>query len=53
LAFNIVRFGEDSEQLPTSSTCFGKLYLPEYKVKEKMKRKLELAIQNAKGFGVV
>lgn len=53
LTFNIVRMGNDSEQLPTSSTCFGKLYLPEYKDKEKMKRKLELAIQNAKGFGVV
>jgi hypothetical protein len=53
LTFNIVRMGSDSEQLPTSSTCFGKLYLPEYKDKEKMTRKLELAIQNAKGFGVV
>lgn len=53
LTFNVVRMGNDSEQLPTSSTCFGKLYLPEYKDKEKMQRKLELAIQNAKGFGVV
>lgn len=53
LTFNIVRMGSDSEQLPTSSTCFGKLYLPEYRDKEKMRRKLELAIQNAKGFGVV
>ena len=53
LTFNIVRMGGDSEQLPTSSTCFGKLYLPEYKDKEKMTTKLELAIQNAKGFGVV
>ncbi len=53
LTFNIVRMGNDSEQLPTSSTCFGKLYLPDYKDKEKMSRKLQLAIQNAKGFGVV
>ena len=53
LTFNIVRMGHDSEQLPTSSTCFGKLYLPEYQNKAKMKQKLELAIQNAKGFGVV
>ncbi|KAJ4381572.1 hypothetical protein N0V86_002936 [Didymella sp. IMI 355093] len=53
LTFNIVRMGNDSEQLPTSSTCFGKLYLPEYKDRQKMERKLELAIQNAKGFGVV
>ncbi|KAJ8108215.1 hypothetical protein OPT61_g8330 [Boeremia exigua] len=53
LTFNIVRMGNDSEQLPSSSTCFGKLYLPEYKDMETMRRKLELAIQNAKGFGVV
>ncbi|KZM28505.1 uncharacterized protein EKO05_0005998 [Ascochyta rabiei] len=53
LTFNIVRMGGDSEQLPTSSTCFGKLYLPEYRDKDKMMKKLELAIQNAKGFGVV
>lgn len=53
LTFNIVRMGNDSEHLPTSSTCFGKLYLPDYRDKEKMQRKLQLAIQNAKGFGVV
>ncbi|KAF3006511.1 hypothetical protein E8E13_005009 [Curvularia kusanoi] len=53
LTFNVVRMGSDSEQLPTSSTCFGKLYLPEYNDEDKMRRKLELAIQNAKGFGVV
>lgn len=53
LTFDIVRMGGDSEQLPTSSTCFGKLYLPEYKDRDKMERKLKLAIQNAKGFGVV
>ena len=51
--FSIVKAGPDTEMLPTSSTCFGKLMLPEYKTKEKLKRKLDLAIQNSKGFGVV
>ncbi|KAF2735284.1 hypothetical protein EJ04DRAFT_543100 [Polyplosphaeria fusca] len=51
--FYIVRNGDDTEMLPTSSTCFGKLMLPQYASREKMKRKLELAIQNCKGFGVV
>lgn len=53
LTFHIVRIGGESESLPTSSTCFGKLYLPEYSDKQTLKRKLELAIQNSLGFGVV
>ena len=51
--FHIVRAGGDTENLPTSSTCFGKLMLPQYVGKDKMGRKLELAIQNCRGFGVV
>ncbi|KAF2706415.1 ubiquitin-protein ligase E3A [Pleomassaria siparia CBS 279.74] len=51
--FVIVRNGGDSEMLPTSSTCFGKLMLPQYKDKEKLRKKLGLAIQNSKGFGIV
>lgn len=51
--FYIVRQGPDTEMLPTSSTCFGKLMLPEYASKERLKHKLTLAIQNSKGFGVV
>lgn len=51
--FSIVRSGSDTQMLPTSSTCFGKLMLPEYESKKKMASKLELAIQNSKGFGVV
>ena len=37
--------------LPTSSTCFGKLLLPEYADREKLERKVRLALQNSKGFG--
>lgn len=51
--FVIVRNGSDSEMLPTSSTCFGKLMLPEYAGRCKLKGKLDLAIQNSKGFGIV
>jgi hypothetical protein len=53
MTFVIARNGSDTENLPTSSTCFGKLMLPQYDSREKMKRKLDLAIQNSQGFGVV
>jgi len=52
ITFHVKRVG-DGDMLPTSSTCFGRLYLPEYATEEKMESKLLLAIQNAKGFGVV
>ncbi|KAK2962268.1 putative Ubiquitin-protein ligase E3A [Blattamonas nauphoetae] len=50
--FVIVRNGGDSEQLPTSHTCFNALMLPEYSSREKMKLKLLTAINNAEGFGM-
>jgi hypothetical protein len=53
LTFSIVRNGGDSENLPTSSTCFGKLLLPEYSSKEKLEQKLGLALMYSKGFGTV
>ncbi|KAF8246743.1 HECT-domain-containing protein [Wilcoxina mikolae CBS 423.85] len=49
--FYIVRNGEDSERLPSSLTCFGRLLLPEYSSKKKLKQKLSLALENGKGFG--
>jgi hypothetical protein len=53
IMFSIVRNGSDSENLPTSSTCFGKLLLPEYDSKEKLEKKLNLALMYSRGFGVV
>lgn len=53
ITFHIVRIGGEPTSLPTSSTCFGKLYLPQYSDREVMRRKLDLAIKNSKGFGVV
>jgi hypothetical protein len=52
ITFHIVRVS-DTRLLPTSSTCFGKLYLPDYENEEVLKGKVELAIRNSKGFGVV
>jgi hypothetical protein len=49
--FYIVRNGEDSERLPSSLTCFGRLLLPEYSSRKKLKLKLSLALENGKGFG--
>ncbi|KAF2642802.1 hypothetical protein P280DRAFT_468109 [Massarina eburnea CBS 473.64] len=53
MGFSIYRAGNDTDRLPTSSTCFGRLYLPEYKGREKMREKLGIALQYSKGFGVV
>jgi ubiquitin-protein ligase E3 A len=53
LSFTISKQGPDSDQLPTSHTCFNHLLLPEYKSKEKLQRLLYLAISNAQGFGLL
>ncbi|KAF2130351.1 ubiquitin-protein ligase E3A, partial [Dothidotthia symphoricarpi CBS 119687] len=52
VTFHIVRGGPDTLGLPTSSTCFGKLYLPEYGDEGRMREKVRLAIGNSRGFGV-
>jgi hypothetical protein len=53
VTFSIVRNGSDTENLPTASTCFGKLLLPEYNSKEKLEKKLALALEYSQGFGTV
>jgi hypothetical protein len=45
--------GADSDQLPTSHTCFNVLMLPEYSSKEKLQRLLEIALRNSQGFGMI
>lgn len=52
MSFYIQRNGPDSNNLPTSMTCFNRLLLPEYKSAAKLKSMLLLAIENAKGFGL-
>lgn len=51
LAFSMQKNGEGDERLPTSLTCFGRLLLPAYSSKEKLREKLCVAIENSKGFG--
>ncbi|KAF1967130.1 hypothetical protein BU23DRAFT_559677 [Bimuria novae-zelandiae CBS 107.79] len=53
IKFEIIRAGGDTERLPTSSTCFRKLWLPEYGGREKLREKLGVAIRNSEGFGIV
>ena len=38
--------------LPIAHTCFNQIIIPDYKDKEKLKRKLTIAISNAEGFGL-
>ena len=53
LNFGIVRDGEaDDRRLPSSHTCFNRLDFPEYSSREVLKRNLEIAIENAIGFGL-
>lgn len=52
MKFKIQRNGPDSERLPTASTCYNTLLLPQYSTKPKLLAKLELMIQNWKGFGL-
>lgn len=41
----------NAARLPTAYTCYGTLLLPEYRDRETLKRKLGMALENAKGFG--
>ena len=52
LTFVISRNGPDSDQLPTSHTCFNHLLLPDYSTFEKLDQKLRLAIHQSEGFGL-
>lgn len=48
----IQRAGPDTERLPTSSTCFHMLLLPEYTNEQKLLTKLRIALANNQGFGL-
>jgi hypothetical protein len=49
----IVTKSTNTEQLPTSHTCFNQLILPEYASKEVLKEKILIAITYATGFGLL
>jgi ubiquitin-protein ligase E3 A len=42
-----------SFRLPTAHTCFNVLLLPDYSTKEKLKDRLEKAVDYSKGFGML
>lgn len=54
MTFVIQKNGDDSDgRLPTSSTCYGKLLLPQYSSREVLKDRLEWAVGQAWGFWMV
>ena len=52
MELTIAKNGPDSDRLMTAHTCFNYVLLPEYKDKEKMKKLMLTAIENAEGFGL-
>ncbi|CAG7928151.1 unnamed protein product [Penicillium olsonii] len=52
IMFVIQKNGVGDLRIPTSLTCFGRLLLPEYSSREAMAEKLDIALDNAQGFGV-
>ena len=52
ISFIIQKNGPDTDNLPTSMTCFNRLLLPEYIAISRLKEKLLIAIENGKGFGL-
>ena len=53
MTFMLQENGQDESRLPTSSTCFGTLLLPEYKSKDVLRERLRIAIENSQGFGSI
>lgn len=49
----VQRSGPDSDRLPTASTCFYTLLLPEYATAAKLEAKLKAAIRESEGFGLM
>ena len=52
LAFKVQRNGGDTDRLPTASTCFNTLLLPEYSSEGKLRERLTKAITECVGFGL-
>ena len=53
LKFYIIQDGEDDERLPSSHTCFNQLLIPKYSTKEILRERLQTAIENSTGFGMI
>ena len=52
LQFVIQKNGSGDDRLPSSMTCFGRLLLPQYSGIEPMRKALERAVEEGKGFGL-
>ena len=52
LPFKLQRMCPDTDALPTASTCFNTLLLPDYADEDKLRRKLLLALRECSGFGL-
>lgn len=44
---------DDDMKLPISHTCFNQLIIPNYSTKDILRKKLQMAIENSTGFGMV
>ena len=53
LKFYIIKDGQDDKRLPSSHTCFNQLLLPHYSRKEILRERLQVAVENSTGFGMV
>lgn len=53
IQFIIQKNGDDDDRLPSSSTCYGRLLLPQYSSREILREKLTKAIENCFGFGAL
>ena len=53
LKFYIIQDGEDDKRLPTSHTCFNQLLIPKYSSKDILRERLQTAVENSTGFGMV
>ncbi|KIX96343.1 uncharacterized protein Z520_08121 [Fonsecaea multimorphosa CBS 102226] len=53
VTFIVQKNGEEDDRLPSSSTCYGRLLLPQYSSRKVMEEKLTKAIENCVGFGTL
>jgi len=53
LKFYVIQEGEDDTRLPSSHTCFNQLLIPKYSSKQILRERLETAVENSTGFGMV
>lgn len=53
VVFIVQKNGDEDSRLPSSSTCYGRLLLPQYSTREVLEEKLTKAIENCVGFGTL